>query len=269
MRELESQIFQSKAKLEVLKEEKGAVSSQKDSISRKITLRKEMFDYRPLAASSRAKYSYAEGLGRWKPIELNLSESSFLFHFLGLVPNACVSIKFDTSGRQQGIQCRLSIDPRLFRRRKNTPMKLSGRSTDYLEREVRRIVVTASGERIDDTSQIGPQLQKLDWILGRIESTAIELTKLEQQTMMNMFVENDKMFVTVELEENRRGRSLCGQFELTSSYPFAPLNVTIDVMEGDINVRSLQKRLIKNAKPGFGYLTRTCECIKTFLDSTS
>ena len=52
-------------------------------------------------------------------------------------------------------------------------------------------------------------------------------------------------------------------FKIGESYPFDTLAIQLD---GCNEVRLLERHVLKNCKPGFGYLSRACDAIEAFME---
>jgi hypothetical protein len=49
---------------------------------------------------------------------------------------------------------------------------------------------------------------------------------------------------------------------IPDSYPFSPMDVQLDIVEGDdCNVEVIQAQIEKTAKTGYGYLARVCDVV--------
>jgi len=54
-------------------------------------------------------------------------------------------------------------------------------------------------------------------------------------------------------------------FDLGTEYPFSPMNVCLEPLIGEVSVDILGKSLIRNVKPGYGYLLRATEVVNSWL----
>lgn len=108
--------------------------------------------------------------------------------------------------------------------------------------------------------RLGLLVHDLAWSFGRVSFVAKELAKLEQRYTTE--IRNDPegsdsdVLVRVVL-----GKNLEATFELHATYPFGPLSVTIVDGDGLEKVSMYKKRLARNARPGFGQLSRACDLL--------
>jgi hypothetical protein len=77
-----------------------------------------------------------------------------------------------------------------------------------------------------------------------------------------------EFLVRVSFHGSSEKKLLVTCFELNESYPFGPLNVSLEPGQR-LDLVLLQKHLTKNAKPGFGDLSRACDVISAVMHGTS
>jgi hypothetical protein len=115
--------------------------------------------------------------------------------------------------------------------------------------------------------QIRPVIQQLEFKLGRLEATAREIsilqTRLKAQFEEDFSSQNGVHVFTATF--TRASMKLRASIGINSSYPFTPLDICLDPLAGAVDIEGIQRQLIKNAKPGFGYLSRTCDVISASL----
>jgi len=122
----------------------------------------------------------------------------------------------------------------------------------------------------------GEEMQRLvrqfDWTLARVESTSRELNILQKRFGLSVEMDPNHdaavFVVRVPFVGTLQNNLLVASFELNASYPFGPLNVSLEPGRSDMDLAFLQKHLMKNAKPGFGYLSRACDVIAAVVQST-
>jgi hypothetical protein len=54
-------------------------------------------------------------------------------------------------------------------------------------------------------------------------------------------------------------------FKIELSYPSLPLEARMSLVQGSIDLDAVRKALVKNAKPGFGNLSRACDIIAAII----
>jgi hypothetical protein len=243
--------------------EHEVVADMTNSLSTRSQLTSELSGSRAAAESSEAGYSTITGINKWRPMELDESELSF--QLVGPSPKTCVFISFQVTDIGP-IACKARIQPNLYPKHKaRSSMRFETRSiASFLEQRAADVCAMACKERLDTPSQIGAFLRRLEWELGRAEHTAVELAMLERRYKADISPNPSSVELTVEFASKTRAAKLLATFELSAAYPFSPLNVCLDA-EGQVDVEAMRKLLIKNAKPGFGYLSRNCDVIAAYL----
>jgi hypothetical protein len=261
--ELEAQLDRARGYLESATTEHQLVVDITESASRHSLLSSEHDKLRLAAESSERKWATLQGLGKWKPATLN--ESQLSFKFVGPCPSASVVVEFQLYGSAP-VQCKARIDPTVFPRDKSQKSVHIKSVASFLEVRTCATCALVSLERLENPVFIGAYLHRLAWMLGRLETTALELTMLQRRYKAVLTNTGKSNF---QLEVDFASRSGLAQlratFELAEAYPFSPVGVCLDVFEGQVDVEGMRKLLIKNAKPGFGYLSRTCDVISAFV----
>lgn len=261
---LESEIAQSETELEQAREEE---QSSKERLSVREWNQAQIKDLaaaRPSAEKSRAKYTTLQGISRWTPGRL--TEHCMSFTSISPFPESSAAISFDISRNRSIITCQAKLELACYRHRLGHTTKLTKASAKFLKRGIAALLKHCANSSLVSPADIGPAMQLLDWHFGRVEQAATELAKLESNYKVDLFYTNEsEVYMDVEICGRNGAGKLRANFELSPTYPFSPLNVQVDVLDGEIDVRKLQRRLIKQAKPGFGYLTRTCDCIAAFI----
>lgn len=214
----------------------------------------------PRAENLARKYSYAKGLHRWKaPV---ISESELSFHYIGPTTDACVVLTFTVS-KLGDVKCMAKSFNAITG---SCPGSLQCLRvpllTPFFKGRTAALCNEWSGKVLSDTSQICEVLRHFQWQMGRLEQTAMELLVLRRRHGAILTSSSD-YFPTFKVEVDFSGTpaKLSASFELTAEYPFAPLNVILNTFEGSVDIEKIRTLLIKNAKPGFGYLSRTCDVI--------
>lgn len=126
------------------------------------------------------------------------------------------------------------------------------------------------------TSVMKRILRSNAWTRCRLEAICSELRVLHRRYNASIETKTskneDKSFVVyVRLSRFGSHVELLASFELTSAYPFGSLNTQVKQLDakinprkGDIDLERLNEVLAKNARPGFGYLSRTIAVLSAF-----
>lgn len=104
--------------------------------------------------------------------------------------------------------------------------------------------------------------------MNRLQLIGNEISKLLRRFTGKLSWSDDFDVLWLSLlfvhRKNTSKSELVACFRLDLSYPYSPLEVDLS---GDVNTEDLEQHLIKNSKPGIGYLTRSCDVISGFIRS--
>jgi hypothetical protein len=260
---MEEELVRSEGYMASVRSEHEVVGGIINMLSTRSQLTSDLSGSRAVAQTSETRYSTIMGINKWRPQELN--EEGLSFQLVGPSPKTCVFISFQVAGTGP-IVCKARIQPNLYPKNKaRSSMRFKTRSIlSFLEQRAANLCTMACKERLDKPTQIGPFLRQLEWDLGRVEHTALELSMLERRYTAAISPNPSSVELKIEFASQTKDAKLLATFELSAAYPFSPLNVCLDT-EGQVDIEAMQKLLIKNAKPGFGYLSRTCDVIAAHL----
>ena len=147
---------------------------------------------------------------------------------------------------------------------KKSLRKYSGPVTAFLDTCVRRLAENMTAEILQSPSALSQNIQNYVWSLGRLEFTAGELHGLLSRYKGALHRTGAHPFVlTVEFEGDASKLSV--DFVMEFCYPSRPLEVKMEIWEGNIDFKGIETALIKNAKPGFGYLSRACDIVNAYV----
>jgi hypothetical protein len=137
----------------------------------------------------------------------------------------------------------------------------------FVEHTVRDLSEKILDRSLDET-RVPLRIQSIAWAIGRVDVVAGEL-----QSLLNRY--NGKLYPStstplrsflINFEFESRSAKLGVEFEIHASYPCFPIDMRIDVWEGCVDLEDVRRTLIKNTRPGFGYLSRACDIVKTFVE---
>lgn len=254
---LESKLERSKSYLESTKSEQSEVCNVLGVFAKRDAFETEVASARTLAKRTESQHASLAGMGLFKPA--TLKENELGFNFIGSSPKSCIGLTFDIAA-SGGATCRAMIRPELYHAMNDRATK---GPCEYLDYAAANFCSSVSRLKEFVASEVSPTLQRLDWRICRISQTALEIEMLKRRYNARLLTDSEGETVEVEIEfcSVSGNAKLLAAFEVPKAYPFSPVNVALDVFEGDVDMDKLSHLLIKNAKPGFGYLSRTCDVI--------
>ena len=245
----------------------GVVASFKSATGRHI-LMQDSFSSAKGAAESRERMLVSlKGLSRVAPI--SVGAANVTLQHIGCYPSSCLTSSFTFLGGSS-VQCSsLCVDFPFITKGKRE--KLSFHAMAFMKSRCSLLSSVLSDKELAAADEMRGLVRQLEWTRGRIESTAQELAVLQKRFKLSLAADRDggmsEFLVHVSFEGTAQNCDLVTTFELNASYPFGPLNVSLEPGHCDMNLGHLQKYLTKNAKPGFGYLSRACDVIAAVMQN--
>jgi len=262
---MESELDVSKEKAAKLDEEEKQAREHKAAIEYHLEKMNAVEPLKDTAKSKAKAFHLVKGMHKWKP--LFLSTDSLSFEVVGPTPSSCIQVEFKVapSGEVSG---KAFCEESIFGKHKKGRSGRKFRAVEaYIAHRVQTLVNRVG--TLTSVKEIGGLLRGMEQAIGRLEHTCSELVLLHRRynAMLVVDLAEDSQGVQVEVDFGGSGddAKVFAAFLLTDSYPFAPLDVRLDVNEEGIDVEDLRRRLMKGAKPGFGYLSRTCDVISAFV----
>ena len=263
---MESQLSRSKDYLSAANEEHHSLMSATESVSVHASLSENLKTIQATAEFVFRKFASTKGLHKWIPV--NLTENLLSFRFVGASPESSIKVVFRPSSVEP-VSCEAVVDPQIFRAHSSILSNRFRTVSAYLKSCTAALCDKLSSLTATSPHQIGDLLRQFELQHGRLEQTASELAMLHRRynaiLAPSQIPGSSNFQVEVDFSSSHSSAKLSAAFELTEAYPFSPLDVRLDTFEGEVDVEGLRRLLIKNSKPGFGYLSRTCDVITAFL----
>ena len=208
---------------------------------------------------------------KWKtlnslvPFKLeSLTSESMSFAYIGPCPAASVSVSIRMAN-EQFLECVAKVDPTVYPENKSRNVEKYKTVMELLKSRTQFVCEKLCASNVSSKNKVGDLLRQANWELTRVNLTANEICKLQRRYDATLSIRKlpSSQCPVFQLEVSFAvdGGMLAASFEITETYPFSPLNVQLDVLEGDINGEELEANIVKTNKPGFGYLIRTCDVI--------
>lgn len=264
IRDLQSQINDSKASLEAARAEERHADDKRSILIETMALKKDYKIRRPLTEAIQKEYLSLRGLHSWNA--LSLQPSKMTFAFIGSSPKTSLTLTFDL-GAPGSIKVAANMAPSLFHRSARTKRIHHVSVSNYLDACVSKIVELLGQRCLDSPAQIGEQLQYLEWTIGRLDQTVDELERLRRRYQAKILRggRGEHSFLLSTFFSTQKTK-LRVSFELSDTYPSTPLEVQMDLMDGDVDLDVLRRTLVKNTKHGHGQLSRTFDVIAAFIN---
>jgi len=263
---LENEIKQQMKDLELVEKSFSASESILNTTQEFITLQQSVVDSKRGAEGSQRSYQSLKGITKIYPSSIQGSHISLEFCGSNPFLSKAVRLVYTEKGT---IQCLLEdTSPHDVNRRWEVN-RLSKDALAYAKCRFKIVCDVMEQKQLENADDMRCLIRQFDWTMGRLEATANELTVLQKR--FDISLENDPegaasdFLVHISFKGNNGG-SLIATFELDPSYPFAPLQVSLTPEGMEVDLDSLQRSLLNNAKPGFGYLSRASDMLSAIIE---
>lgn len=235
----------------------SAIDSFVEATKEKDLLRSELNRDRSFAQKNFEAVISIEGIQSWKLVSAN--ETNIAVQFIGIVPEISFRLDFDVSSAGT-VTCQTSpltsdaTQKKQPRHTSNTILCLKERWL-ALQKDL-------SASSLKSPSEICSVIHHIEWYLGRLDIVGKELSILEvrHNGHLKKSPDNDNYHLELSVLNKARNTIVETVFEFGDTYPFV---MDVDI-SGDVNIISLENHLTKTAKPGFGYMSRSCDVIAAF-----
>lgn len=213
--------------------------------------------------SSKQQLITLQGATKWKSFVVTDSELSV--HYLGPSANTCAALSFLCNPPT------FSLTPQreIFSGHRSVRAKKLVSAASFLNHQIDAVSKELLQTSSLVLSDIGQVFQCLDLRLGRLECTATEIATLKRRYKGKLSHGQDPASKCFQLEINFFDRfdtaKLGAVFAISDQYPFARVDICLNAFVDYLDVEAIHKLLIRSAKPGFGYLSRICDILSTYV----
>ncbi len=219
---------------------------------------------RSVAEALWEKTKILEGTNNWKLTRFD--ESVISIEFKGNVQELsfCTIFKKTSSGlincETHEMTLRVPTKP-TSKYQKN--LKYTPKILAFFADKVEILRLNLEKKNLKSIGDVRETVQFIEWSLERLDLIGKELSVLEQRHSGKLKRIGNSYDFGLSMKSRSKGRDLQVNFRIDDSYPFSVLSINLF---GDLNTDSLKRYLARNDKPGFGYLSRTCDMIAAFLE---
>jgi HKD family nuclease len=260
IREIESEITESQALLDDLKKQESETEKTRVDLQDLIVLANERKSLSSKAEPSQKSYLSLKGLHSWSAV--SVCESRLSFNSIGQSSQTSNTLTYEISN--PGVEAWVSSNKSALTASKQYPPKSSPSVASFLAACVEEQAKAIQKQSLTSACQIGENMQGYMWMTGRLDQTAIELQTLRRRYKTKFTQEGESFLFSVEFRSQSSAKIIV-DFEIDHHYPSLPLKVRLDLMEGTMDLESIRRALQKNAKPGFGNLSRACGIVAAFV----
>jgi hypothetical protein len=256
---IEDEMMSVKSELSLLETKENQLTKKKSTMRETRLLASDCDEVRSKAENSQKAYLSLRGVHSW--FMGGVGESEMEFNILSTCIQTFSVLSY--TWMEAGI-----VQPKLISEVSNLNRKsiyrYSGTISTFLESSMKYLSSVSQNNQLQDASAIGRNVQKQSWQVGRLDVAARELYVLQRRYNAKLERKGRNSFsLLVDFESG--STKIAVDFGIDAAYPSFPVEVRMDLTSGNTDLAALQKSLVKNAKPGFGSLSRACGIIESFL----
>ena len=277
IQQIERDIIFAEREIQVQNDEQDYLRSVSHSLTSQNTFKRQLCEKRTSAKRNLGKLKSIEGVVGWRVKQIEESMISVEARDSN-IPGLCIFVDFEeqTAIMSGKVVCRAQVrstnkDYVAGRSGYSTKInsEYSSSALNYIEHSMSATCKEISSRILDSSSDMFRVLNHVEWYLGRLALIGKELTVLERLHMgtlkRNIGVKGFSSHLLNLTVKTREDKEVAASFEICESYPFAVLDVNISFLdEASLDMKLLERQLRKTSKPGFGYLSRTCDVIASF-----
>ena len=263
---LDEDILNNEMEMKAFTQDQEIFQNMIDAVRCQNNLDMEVSEKRVLAERKWSKLKSMEGITSWRVIELQESmvtmeltkKSLHGFHIA--VEFYEISGVSSTLFKSKLLVTKENNEASRMNKYKDSSPVMRG----YIEQCLNQTIEEQSKTPLHSSSDIHNVLHQIEWKVGRLTMIEKELKCLERQHNGKFYRNpNSTFYHVLELQiKTRHEQIIDASFQIGDSYPFAAINVDLAVCDNsDIDIALLERQLGKLSRPGFGYLSRSCDII--------
>ncbi len=233
-------------------------------IDERRSLKSKIANSRSVAEALWEETKILEGTNNWKLSRFD--ESIISIEFKGNVPelSLCTVFKKTTSGliKCESHKVTQKVPTKLMSKYKKNS-KYTPNVLAFFSDKVEILRLNLEKKFLKSIVDVRETVQYIEWSLERLDLIGKEVSVLEQRHNGKLKRMGNSYNFGLSMKSRSKGRGLHVNFRIDDSYPFS---VLITNLSGDVNTDSLKRYLARNDKPGFGYLSRTCDMMAALLE---
>eukprot|EP00536_Pseudo-nitzschia_multiseries_P011654 jgi/Psemu1/243992/estExt_Genewise1.C_4080020 len=140
-----------------------------------------------------------------------------------------------------------------------------GSIASFLEMATRRLMSMSSESNENGSIRISHHLQKYTWHIGRLDLVAKEFQVVQRRFNGKLCRNGAEGIFSFIVEFESEKSIIVADFTIEPVYPSFPVEVRLDLISGEQDLERVRRALVKNAKPGFGSLSRACDIIQSIV----
>lgn len=258
---IESQLQELKSELHEIEEEEGNIFKSKTEFQNFHLNAKKCHELTATAKSAQKSLLSLRGLHSWSMGTVSLNDMEFFT--IGSCSQTNLKVLYDGASFDKAQKVLSSkVDSDCVTR----PMYVyHGAVSVFLDSSIKRLMQTSQWNSQERPIRMSEHLQNYSWLIGRLDLLAKEFQVVQHRYNGKLRRTNrDKEEFSFLVEFENVGSKIVVEFEIEPiMYPSFPVKVHLDLISGQADMVELRTNLRKNAKPGFGSITRACDIVQS------
>lgn len=261
---MEAEIHRFQGYIKASSKEAELFSAIAGAIEENTSLSSSLLEGEKQAAKFEQQCHTLKGAVKFQPLALD--QDGFSFSYIGSSAKTCFVLSFNIISTTS-VSVDAKVEPSLFESRGSFEAKRLFFVSSFLQLRMKCLCAYMCQQVLHKSTDIPSYLRRFEHLVGRLESTAAEIAKLHERYPGKISLTNVANSTLFQLNIRFAGEAtsalLSASFEISEGYPFSPISVCLDTYESNVKVATIQKSMVKNAKPGFGYLSRLCDIVES------
>merc|ERR1712238_120285 len=250
---IDSRLSKIKSELKKLEgEEKNLLKLKTDYHEMRLN-EKEHNELRAAAESAQKSLLSLRGLHSWSMG--TVSGINMEFVTLGSCSQTHLKLLYE-GAKSNKLQTILTSKVNSNREKTKSLYEYHGPISVFIDSSIKRLIHTAERSSLGGSIRISEHLQNYSWLIGQLDLIAKEFQVVRRRY-------NGKLRRT---ERDEDTFSFLVEFEIEPMmYPSFPVEVHLDLISGELDINKLRRNLRKNAKAGFGSITKACDIVQSII----
>lgn len=269
---LEAEVQRMEEKIAAMEIEIKRHTSEQQEITKNCTMLKthsdcfvEVRNQKSNASRMFDKFKSIESMFSWKVKEIDESKLSLDFSDRN-IPELVLSIKVQDECSKKAIDAKV-----LWKVQERNDYNLS--ISPKFSKNTLKFIDSCLTQKCKDickgtkapSEEIFRTMNQIEWYLGRLSLVGREITTLEKRHQgIFIYYEEKHLPCVLKLNIQTKQRNVVvASFDICEAYPF--VIPSVELQSKDVDIKALERHLMKSSRPGFGYLSRICNTISNFI----
>mmetsp|Transcript_22064 Transcript_22064/g.24815 ORF Transcript_22064/g.24815 Transcript_22064/m.24815 type:complete len:837 (-) Transcript_22064:275-2785(-) len=261
---IESRLSKIKSELKKLEGEEKNLLKLKTDYHEMCLNEKEHNDLRAAAESAQKSLLSLRGLHSWSMC--TVSGINMEFVTLGSCSQTHLKLLYE-GAKSNKLQTILTSKVNSNHEKTKSLYIYHGPISVFIDSSIKRLIHTAQRSSLGGSIRISEHLQNYSWLIGQLDLIAKEFQVVQRRYNGKLRrTERDEDTFSFLVEFENATSKIVVEFEIEPMmYPSFPVEVHLDLILGEVDINKLRRNLRKNAKAGFGSITKACDIVQSII----